>query len=260
MPLTACLDPSTLGLMVGGGALVVGGVAAIDGYKQGPLGTALFIAGWVLITIAMVGRVGGAIVIAAATVVLTAILMQMALARGEKPLLPALAFAAGWAAIGVAAGSRAGKQAGAAGPWNGGIAVGLAVPALVLTSMMVVLPLERTRTITYGLGMPLFVGAWGLLALLVSFDGAGISGVTPDMRRIGARVESVLGDGKVPAREIRGAISALGVAFEPEVQSVEHAATQFVAAHAGRNGGPLKGARRIAARRASMDAGAYDTM
>lgn len=146
-------------LDVVGAALVISGVVLKNSDEQlndpnnpsamSALGMAAFLGGWAAVAHSF--NTAGAW--AASSAIAASVLMMKKTTRSKAAMNPVypLAFATGWAALGYMSGPNPVYR--------------VAVPALVLGSMMGVLPQQRSRCVVDGPGMPMFTTAWALLLL-----------------------------------------------------------------------------------------------
>lgn len=171
---TVTLDQRALGLALVAGAIIQSAVSLKNSagqYKGIPLhglsglpAKAAFALGWALLAYSICGRdlrsrkcilavAGSAMVVAAVFHI------KKSMAAGKAPnSLIKMMFPIGWAIVAYSIYHRGGalKKLGAAGA------------AMVLLSMMVVLPYQRKHGIIDGPGMNLFALAWVLIALGIS--------------------------------------------------------------------------------------------
>jgi hypothetical protein len=122
-----------------------------------PLGMAMFVLGWVYTAyiLSMYKSDKWMFWAASAGVVVAVMMMKeyMAAKKTTPAVLPAL-FAASWVALGLLVSNHL----------TGAMKYsGLLASAMVLVSMMGMLPVQRAQCIVDGPGMPLFVIAWGII-------------------------------------------------------------------------------------------------
>ena len=168
--MSVAVDKSLLVLGGSGAALAVAGVVGKNTTEQtwsqafkraAPLFSLLFAVGWVLVAVAISrGRsptVQGAVWLAAACIVASVTAMKSRTQKREPacPLLPVVLSVA-WLGLGWAATSQ---LAGASKAW------GIFAVALVLGSMLWILPEQRRNCVVDGPGMPMFVSAWAILVV-----------------------------------------------------------------------------------------------
>jgi hypothetical protein len=166
------LDSKSLGYTTLGAVLVIVGVVSKNTIEQlkmpdHPLakyvGMGAFILGWIIVAFAVATSQSGANSTrtylafgTAAAIVFSVMQMKSHMAKGESPPMyyPAM-FAGAWLLLGYTVGlGRSGNQS----------FLGIAAAAMVLLSMMLSLPWQRKVGVVDGPGMPLFTGAWALLA------------------------------------------------------------------------------------------------
>ncbi len=163
------------------GALgVIGGVVAKNSAEQFPmlglpenLGPALFVGGWGLVAYTnalnaantnIVYDQKSALGLLSAASIVGSVFMMKQLKRQGQPvgaLYPAL-FAGGWIALAYAICQRRGPLK-FAWPNTQRCALSFGAAALVLTSMMYVLPRQRMLKIVDGPGMAMFAAGWALI-------------------------------------------------------------------------------------------------
>jgi hypothetical protein len=151
--------------------MVIGGVVVKNsGNKLGlsehkvvkPLGMGLFVGGWLYCAYALsAGRADKIMPIVASLAVVGSVMgMKRCMDKGKTPApIYPIIFAIAWLAIGYGVGNHMRGMMQYAG---------LLASALVLGSMMVALPYERKHCLVDGPGMPMFVVAWAIIAVMNS--------------------------------------------------------------------------------------------
>jgi hypothetical protein len=127
-----------------------------------PIGMLYFVIGWIYTAyILSVNKSNKLIfVLASAGILLSVMMMKQYMAKKQTPPMafPAI-FAISWIVLGLMTGNHL----------SGNMKYfGLVASALVLASMMKILPFQRKNKIIDGPGMPLFVMAWVILVFLNS--------------------------------------------------------------------------------------------
>jgi len=167
-----CFDVARAVIGAIAATLVIGGVVTKNSFEQlgvpnhpvgKPTGMALFIVGWLLA--AYILSSGRTTTLAKAAVVLSCLgilgsvlRMKAVMSKGGKPnMIFPLIFALSWVVLSVLS---------AQGLPLWGQAAGVAAAALVLGSMMGLLPKQRKHAVVDGPGMPMFTGAWVIVVAL----------------------------------------------------------------------------------------------
>ena len=151
--------------------LVIFGVVTKNSFEQlgfpnhpigKPLGMGMFIMGWIYIAyIFSINKPNKlAFILPSIGIVIAVMMMKQYMVKKQTPpmVFPVI-FALSWIILGLNAGNHlVGNQK----------YLGLFASFLVLLSMMVILPFQRTNNIVDGPGQPLFVIAWVILIILNS--------------------------------------------------------------------------------------------
>jgi hypothetical protein len=151
--------------------LVIFGVVTKNSFEQlgfpnhpigKPIGMGMFIMGWIytayILSINKPNKL--MFILPSALIVMSVMMMKQYMVKKQNPpmVFPAI-FALSWIILGLNAGNHlVGNQK----------YLGLFASFLVLLSMMVILPFQRTNNIVDGPGQPLFVIAWVILIILNS--------------------------------------------------------------------------------------------
>jgi len=151
--------------------LVIFGVVTKNSFEQlgfpnhpigKPIGMGMFIMGWIytayILSINKPNKL--MFILPSALIVMSVMMMKQYMVKKQNPpmVFPAI-FALSWIILGLNAGNHlVGNQK----------YLGLFASFLVLLSMMVILPFQRTNNIVDGPGQPLFVIAWVILIMLNS--------------------------------------------------------------------------------------------
>ena len=151
--------------------LVIFGVVTKNSFEQlgfpnhpigKPIGMGMFIMGWIytayILSINKPNKL--MFILPSALIVMSVMMMKQYMVKKQNPpmVFPAI-FALSWIILGLGAGNHlVGNQK----------YLGLFASFLVLLSMMVILPFQRTNNIVDGPGQPLFVIAWVILIILNS--------------------------------------------------------------------------------------------
>ena len=166
------LDTKALGYTTLGAVLVITGVVLKNTFEQlkmpdhpwgKTVGMASFVIGWAIVAYAVATAQNGGnnnrtmlSFGTAAAIVFSVVQMKSYMVKGESPpMMYPVIFAGSWLLLGYTVGlGRGGNQS----------YLGLAAAVMVLLSMMWSLPWQRKVGVIDGPGMPLFTGAWALLA------------------------------------------------------------------------------------------------
>lgn len=170
------------------GALgVIGGVIAKNSQEQYPalglpemLGPALFVGGWGLVAYTNALNANNRVVfdqktalgVLASTAIVGSVMRMKMLKKEGLPVnmvYPAL-FTGGWVALAYALCRRHGLSA-FRWPTQTRCALSFGAAALVLTSMMAVLPKQREMKIVDGPGMAMFTAGWALVVAALAYTG-----------------------------------------------------------------------------------------
>jgi len=151
--------------------LVIFGVVTKNSFEQlgfpnhpigKPIGMGMFIMGWIytayILSINKPNKL--MFILPSALIVMSVMMMKQYMVKKQTPpmVFPVI-FALSWIILGLNAGNHlVGNQK----------YLGLFASFLVLLSMMVILPFQRTNNIVDGPGQPLFVIAWVILIMLNS--------------------------------------------------------------------------------------------
>lgn len=159
-----------------GAVLVITGVVLKNSLEQlktpkstlSSVGMICFVTGWAIIaysTATATARNGTKTVLSFATsagIVFAVMQMKKAMSNGGKvPMIYPAIFAGCWLLLGYTLGIGWGSGKGG---WNSHTTLGVLAAVMVLVSMMVLLPWQRKKGVIDGPGLPLFVGAWVLIA------------------------------------------------------------------------------------------------
>lgn len=129
------------------------------------LGALLFAGGWAYMAIMLSHDRPDYLVwvfsICAALIFGSVFLMMMTKTKGTMRMVYPLVFAASWLVLGYYVGDHLDGDK---------KYLGLVSSALVITSMLWVLPYQRKKSVVDGPGMPMFVAAWGIIIYLNSLD------------------------------------------------------------------------------------------
>ena len=158
-------DKRLLGISAAGSLLISVGVMIKNGMKQAgqsstatkAIGTVFFILGWVIMAL-VTGASGASPTKLILSLLATVMIVVGVILSNESEKLKMIGgplFMIGWVLFGIVVGM--GKSA-------IGKAMGFVAAALVLISMVVVLPKQREQKVIDGPGMPMFTLAWVLIS------------------------------------------------------------------------------------------------
>jgi membrane-associated HD superfamily phosphohydrolase len=167
------LNSNKLGLTTLGATLIIIGVVLKNTFEQlgfpnhsiaKPLGMLAFVGGWALIAYSVSIDTNGnfkmnnktlMIIGSCITIVLAVMMMKSYMvSKQSPPMIFPIIFASAWLLLGYLTGKTK----------------GIIASIMVLVSMMISLPWQRKNNIVDGPGLPLFVGAWALIAFINSVE------------------------------------------------------------------------------------------